>query len=180
LNENFGQLVFQSERQTLDFVKKYDKLLWPLLLVGVAFLFLNYGLIDWLVDNAGFYGVVGSFSDSIFAYVPTIVYWLLLVAAVIYLFYCIFRVVRFEGNQARVYQRGAELDFLQHTIRFHFDEFARIELRETHSQKKGKICTARIYLKEGTRITIDDRDFPELKQFAEQLLAAYDDYSILT
>ena len=53
-NKDFGKLVFQTERQSLDFTKKYGKLTVPLVLSGVAILFINPGILNWILESAGF------------------------------------------------------------------------------------------------------------------------------
>jgi len=171
---DFGQLIFQSKRKALDFTEKYNKLFLPLILVGVAVLFLNDGIIEWFARNTAFYEFVASPEEL---GIPAIALWIFLGVSIVYLIFCISRLSNFEGYQVGVYERGAVLELIGKTIEFHFDELIRANVEEVREYKKPKEMHAFIYLRGKTLpIDISEQDVAEVEMFVKQLSTAYNNY----
>ncbi|MCL2387247.1 MAG: DUF1266 domain-containing protein [Defluviitaleaceae bacterium] len=164
MNErDLGQLLFQSEQQPLDFVKKYGKLTIPLVLVGVAILLAVPRLMDWIVGTLGLDELIGAMDD-----IPNFVFWVFLGVSVLYLVFCIVRISKFQGFQVSVYQKGAMLNLISKTEMIHFDEFGWAEFKDPD---------AFIIINDrGLPIRISVEDVPEAALFVEELSIAFEDY----
>jgi len=171
---DLGQLVFQSERQPLDFAMKYGKLTVPLVLALVAIFFSIPGLVNHIIILAGFPELAGATDD-----IPIIAIWVFLGVSMLYLIFCIARVSKFKGFQVSVYQKGAVLDLVKKTIKFHYDDFRWAEYKEI--MKHTKLSEYRVYIQLRSKTLpydFNEEDVPEAEIFVEEISQAYADYII--
>jgi len=173
-NNDFGQQIFISKQQPIDFTQKYNKLTVPLVLAVLGIIFIIPGMVDRIVTFAGFHELAGATVD-----IPDIAIWIFFGASIAYLIFCIARISKFKGFQVSVYQKGAILQFIKKTESFHFDDFMWAEFTEIMKHTKFKESRAYINLTSRTLpIDISEEDVPEAEVFIEQLLIAYTDYII--
>jgi len=171
---DFGQLVFQSERKPLDFAMKYGKLTVPLVMAVLAVVFLVPGLVDRIIIITGFPELAGATYD-----IPSIALWAFFGVSMLYLVFCITRVSKFKGFQVSVYQKGAVLELVKKTVKFHYDDFRWAEFKEIMKHTKHKESRAYIQLRSKTLpFDFNEEDVPEAEIFVEEISQAYADYII--
>jgi len=171
MNKEFGSLLSQIEHQ-LDFTKKYNKLTVPMVLFLLPIFFLIPGLADWILGTLDFYELTGATDE-----IPAIVLWGFLGAATFYLAFCIIRINKSKGYLLSLYQKGAVLELIKKTVKFHFDDFKWAEYGHIMKYTKYREAMASICIN-GKTIDIFEVDIPDVGIFVEEISIAYVDYAI--